>query len=142
MTAAVALGYRAVEGAPTPEEYVRLRAEAGLSPKTPVQAAAAIAGTWRFRHVRAASGEAVAMGRVIGDGGWYFLIADMATLPPHQGRGLGSGLLDALLGDVRAAAPPGALVTLLADPPGRRLYASRGFRDSAPGSVGMLLVLD
>ncbi|WP_370260313.1 hypothetical protein [Cryobacterium sp. TMT3-29-2] len=29
------------------------------------------------------------MGRIIGDGGWYFHIADMATLPEFQGRGLG-----------------------------------------------------
>ena len=65
----------------------------------------------------------------------------MATLPEHQGRGLGGFLLDALLADVRVAAPPGAIVTLLADPPGRRLYASRGFRESAPPSIGMLLEL-
>jgi ribosomal protein S18 acetylase RimI-like enzyme len=81
------------------------------------------------------------MGRVIGDGGWYFHIADMAVLPEHQRRGLGSAVLDHLLQQIRDRAPNGALVTLLADPPGRSLYARHGFVESSPGSVGMILLL-
>jgi ribosomal protein S18 acetylase RimI-like enzyme len=81
------------------------------------------------------------MGRVIGDGGWYFHIADMAVLPEHQRRGLGSAVLDHLLQQIRDGAPDGALVTLLADPPGRSLYTRHGFVESAPGSVGMILLL-
>ena len=81
------------------------------------------------------------MGRIVGDGGWYFLIADMATLPEHQGKGLGSAVLDSLLDEIRTQAPQGAYVTLTADPPGRRLYESRGFSDVAPDRTGMHLVL-
>lgn len=80
------------------------------------------------------------MGRVIGDGGWYFLVADMATLPDHQGRGVGGAVLDALLDDIRTHAPEGAYVTLTADPPGRGLYESRGFMDVAPARTGMFLI--
>jgi GNAT superfamily N-acetyltransferase len=69
------------------------------------------------------------MGRVIGDGGWYFVIADMATLPEHQRHGIGGAILDSLLEDIQARAPQGAYVSLTADPPGRPLYASRGFTD-------------
>jgi GNAT superfamily N-acetyltransferase len=76
------------------------------------------------------------MGRVIGDGGWYFII-DMATLPDHQRRGLGAAVLDHLLAETRDRAPEGAWVNLLADPAGRKLYASRGFTETAPGSIGM-----
>ena len=54
------------------------------------------------------AGQPPARGRVIGDGGWYFHIADMATLPEHQGRGLG-----------------------------HRLYESMGFVETAPESLGM-----
>jgi hypothetical protein len=32
-------------------------------------------------------------------------------------------------------------VDLLADPPGRRLYARHGFAETAPGSIGMALRL-
>jgi len=81
------------------------------------------------------------MGRVIGDGGWYFHVVDMAVLPDHQRRGLGSAVLTHLLEQIRARAPKGAFVSLLADPPGRRLYARHGFVESAPDSVGMALLL-
>ena len=43
----------------------------------------------------------VAMGRLIGDGGWYFHVVDMAVLPEHQRRGLGSAVRDYLLAQVR-----------------------------------------
>jgi ribosomal protein S18 acetylase RimI-like enzyme len=81
------------------------------------------------------------MGRVLGDGGWYFHIVDMAVLPAHQRRGLGDAVLTALLEAIRRKAPAGAYVNLLADPPGRRLYERHGFRDTAPGSIGMARIL-
>jgi len=105
------------------------------------QATAAITGSWTFRHVLDPDGNVVGMGRIVGDGGWYFLIADMATLPAHQGRGIGSAILDSLLEQIRTDAPPGAYITLTADPPGRRLYETRGFVDVAPHRTGMHLVL-
>lgn len=133
-------GYQLLHDSPALEDYLRLRQESGLTPRTAEQGQAAIAGSWSFRRVIDVRGETVGMGRVIGDGGWCFLIADMATLPEHQGRGLGGAVLDSLLSDIRARAPKGAYVTLTADPPGRRLYESRGFADVAPGQTGMHMV--
>jgi len=82
------------------------------------------------------------MGRLIGDGGWYFHVVDMAVLPEHQRRGLGGVVLTHLLEQIRRRAPRDAYVSLLADAPGRQLYARYGFVESAPGSLGMALVLD
>jgi ribosomal protein S18 acetylase RimI-like enzyme len=79
------------------------------------------------------------MGRVIGDGGWYFHIVDIAVLPEHQRCGLATVVLRYLLEEIRARAPRGAYVSLLADAPARRLYARHGFVESAPESVGMAL---
>lgn len=125
--------------APTVEEYLRLRAESGLTPRTRAQAEAAIPGSWATCTVRhRESGEAVA-DRVIGDGGWYFHVVDMAVLPAYQRRGLGDAVLSALRQRIEDAAPPGAYVTLMADAPGRRLYERHGFVDTAPRSVGMAL---
>lgn len=152
--ASLAPGYRLLLEPPTVDEYRRLRAVSGLSPKSAGQAEGAIAGTWTWRTVRRAApdapgrggrgadqpGEAVAMGRVIGDGGWYFLVADMATLPEHQGRGIGKAVLRSLLAEIRERAEPGAYVTLTADPPGRRLYEAHGFADVAPARTGMSLL--
>ncbi|WP_372594217.1 GNAT family N-acetyltransferase [Actinotalea sp.] len=123
---------------PTIEDYLHVRASSGLSPKSVPQGEGALAGSWCWSVVRH-DGRAVAMGRVIGDGGWYFHVADMATLPEHQGRGLGRRVLTDLLAQIEEAAPEGAYVTLMADEPGRRLYASMGFVEAAPESLGMRL---
>jgi ribosomal protein S18 acetylase RimI-like enzyme len=79
------------------------------------------------------------MGRVIGDGGWYFHVVDLAVLPSHQRRGLGDLMLTRLLEVVRAAAPPDPYISLMADQPGRRLYERHGFKPTAPRSIGMAI---
>jgi ribosomal protein S18 acetylase RimI-like enzyme len=136
-------GYRMVEGPPSVEEYLALRARSGLSPKTEEQARAGVGGEWAACHVcHEESGASVAMGRVLGDGGWYFHVVDMAVLPEHQRRGLGDAVLTTLLERIRGDAPPGAYVNLLADPPGRRLYDRHGFTETAPHSIGMALRLE
>jgi len=135
--------YTLREGAPPAGDYLLLRVRAGLSPKTEEQAAAAISGSWAACHVvHEAEARSVAMGRLIGDGGWYFHVVDMAVLPEHQRRGLGTAVLTYLLEQIRQRAPRNAYVSLLADPPGRGLYARSGFVESAPDAVGMVLVLD
>jgi ribosomal protein S18 acetylase RimI-like enzyme len=135
-------GYRLVGGPPTVADYLSLRQRSGLSPRRSDQAAAALPGSWAAVHVlQEASGTTVGMGRVLGDGGWYFHVVDMAVLPEHQRRGIGDGILAALLAAIRDGAPAGAYVNLLADPPGRRLYQRHGFRDTAPDSVGMAQIL-
>ncbi len=63
----------------------------------------------------------------------------MAVLPSHQRRGIGDAVLGWLVDRIRSDAPPGAWITLLADPPGRRLYERHGFVETAPGSVGMAI---
>ncbi|WP_193105365.1 GNAT family N-acetyltransferase [Brachybacterium sp. FME24] len=131
-------GYRVRHEAPTSAEYVRLREETGLSPRTPAQAAGALAASWAWTVVRDERDALAAMGRVIGDGTWYFHLADIATAPDHQRRGLGRVVMEDLISRIDAAAPPNPYITLLADPPGQSLYRSLGFVESDP-SVGMRL---
>lgn len=134
--------YLLVASTPAEADYLHLRRASGLSPRTADQAKTALPGSWAACHmVHVESGQTVAMGRLIGDGGWYFHVVDMAVLPEHQRRGLGDRVLTHLLDVIRDAAPPGAYVSLMADPPGRRLYERHGFTDSAPTSVGMAMVL-
>lgn len=144
-------GYTLHVGYPSVQEYCRLRRESGLTPKSEAQAAPVAAGSWygcyiSFTDPSTASPSdptTVAMGRVIGDGGWYFHVADMATLPEHQGKGLGKAIVRELLGAIRANAPVGPgnepYVTLLADAPGRKLYQGFGFAETAPRTLGMAL---
>lgn len=84
------------------------------------------------------------MGRIIGDGGWYFHIADMATLPEHQRKGLGGIILKHLLSYIRENIPGGGkpYISLSADPPGRRLYDQHGFVAGEKfDELGMVLVM-
>jgi ribosomal protein S18 acetylase RimI-like enzyme len=134
--------YALREGPPDVDAYLDLRERAGLSVRRADQARGALAGSWYAVHVLArATGVAVGMGRVIGDGGWYFHIADMAVLPEHQRRGIGDAILTALLARIRTKAPPGAFVSLLADEPGRPLYRRHGFTETGPRSIAMALLL-
>lgn len=132
--------YSIVEAAPSAEDYCRLRAESGLTPKTPEEARAAIAGGWLTVHaVERNTDEVAGMARVIGDGSWYFHICDVAVLPAHQRQGIGRTLMEQVLGAIDAAAvSEQPYVTLMADAPGVRLYESLGFVPSAPRSIGMV----
>ncbi|EMR69542.1 putative gnat family n- protein [Eutypa lata UCREL1] len=143
----IAAGYILHDGYPSVEDYVHLRTASGLSPKTTAQATVALQNSWYGCYVTRAdegpAGKAVAMGRVIGDGGWYFHIADMAVLPDHQRRGLGDSVLKCLLAKIKTDAVPGvSYVSLMADGPGRKLYAKNGFVDGMPASMGMTLVFN
>ena len=137
-TAPLPAGYRLSSEPPTSAEYVRLRQVSGLSTRTPEQAAGALVNSWAWTTIRTADGALAAMGRTLGDGTWYFHLADIATDPAHQRRGLGRAVMADLIGRIERAAPPHPYITLLADPPGQRLYRSLGFVDSSP-SLGMRL---
>ncbi|MGB6181163.1 MAG: GNAT family N-acetyltransferase [Rhodococcus sp. (in: high G+C Gram-positive bacteria)] len=129
--------YRLVSSVPGLADYRRLRSDAGLTPVTVEQAVPALRNAWAGCHlVHESTGDVVAMGRVIGDGGWYFHIVDMATAPDHQRQGLGDRVLNWLLDTITEAAPDSPYITLMADPPGRRLYEKHGFTTTP--SVGLV----
>jgi len=124
--------------APPLQDYLRLRQEAGLSPFTPEAAAIGLKGT--YFGVRVMCGEEIiGMGRIIGDGGCFFQVTDIAVQPAHQGRGLGKRIMAALVDHLKVAAPESAYVSLIADVPANRLYAQFGFEETAPRSLGMAM---
>ena len=120
---------------PTPDEYLTLRAAAGLSPFSRAAAELALPNTI-FAVVIEEAGRAIGMGRLIGDGGCFFQIVDIAVDPAFQGRGLGKRIMSGLMAHV-ATLPKGAYVSLIADTPADRLYAQFGFVATAPRSLGM-----
>jgi GNAT superfamily N-acetyltransferase len=123
-------GYAYVPSPPPLDDYVNLRIITGLTPKSAEQGSKALAGSWFSCHITyaAKSGtQVVGMGRVIGDGGWYFHVADMAVHPDHQKKGLGDYILSKLLEKIEQEAPDRPYINLIADPPGVKLYARHGF---------------
>jgi GNAT superfamily N-acetyltransferase len=74
------------------------------------------------------------MGRVVGDGGLNFEIVDVAVDPAHQGKGLGTLIMQPIMSFLEGEAPSGAYVSLIADVP--RLYEKFGFKRTHPKSEG------
>ena len=129
-------GYELAIEVPSAEEYRHLRVSAGLSPKSVEGAALGLPNTW-FAVVIRHGGQVVGMGRVIGDGGLFFQVVDIAVEPDHQARGLGRVIVGTIVQHLRQHAPAGAYVSLIADGEAHRLYSSFGFSLTAPASVGM-----
>jgi GNAT superfamily N-acetyltransferase len=125
-----------VERFPDVDDYCRLRSQAGMSPKTPQAARKGLPNTLYGVSLRR-EGEVIGMGRIIGDGGCFYTVVDIAVAPPYQGKGLGKRIMNALDAWLRANAEPSAYVTLVADGEARYLYAKYGFVETAPASVNM-----
>ena len=81
------------------------------------------------------------MGRIVGDGGLFLFVVDIAVTPAWQGRGWGRRIMAALVEQLRVRAPARAMVGLIADGTAFRLYEQFGFRLVAPAAHGMLLRL-
>ena len=125
-----------VEQFPDVADYCRLRIATGLSPRTREAAARGLPNTlYGVSLVR--DGAVVGMGRIIGDGGCFYTVVDIAVLPEVQKQGLGKRIMVALDAWLRANAPESACVSLVADGDAKHLYARYGFVESAPFAVNM-----
>ncbi|MEK3833063.1 GNAT family N-acetyltransferase [Paenibacillus sp. FSL R7-0128] len=122
---------------PSVEDYIALRQESGLSPMS-IEGAAAGLPNSAFAVTVYAGELLVGMGRVIGDGGCFFQVTDIAVKPSFQGRGLGK----IIMGEIRAfldSVPEKAYISLIADGEAAKLYAKYGFAPVMPASQGMFL---
>ena len=122
--------------APDVEEFRALRVTAGLSAVSTEAAARGLAGSCVAVSVRDA-GRLVGMGRVIGDGGCFYQVVDMAVEPGYQRRGIGFEIMKRLMQELRETAPKSAYVSLIADGDASKLYEKFGFEFTAPASAGM-----
>ena len=125
-----------VERFPGVDDYRRLRLAAGMTPKSEEAARRGLPNTLHGVSLLR-DGAVVGMGRVIGDGGCFFIVSDIAVLPELQGRGLGRRIMAALDAWLRANVPESAYVNLVADGDAKHLYAKFGFADTAPHSINM-----
>jgi ribosomal protein S18 acetylase RimI-like enzyme len=82
----------------------------------------------------------VGIGRVVGDGGCFFEVVDIAVRPEHQKKGLGDRIMKALMAYLHANAPSTAYVSLMADHGTPKFYERYGFEASVlPRKAGMFL---
>lgn len=121
---------------PSVPTYQALRVGSGLSSKTDEAAERGLPNTLFAVQILHDS-TPVGMGRVIGDGGCFFQVVDIAVLKAHQGKGLGKRIMGEILKYIEANVPASGYVSLIADGQAQDLYAQFGFVHTAPRSVGM-----
>ncbi|WP_201783678.1 GNAT family N-acetyltransferase [Pseudomonas sp. Leaf127] len=121
---------------PSVETYQALRIGSGLSAKTDDAAIRGLPNTLFAVQILYGS-MPVGMGRVIGDGGCFFQVVDIAVLVEHQGKGLGKRIMSEIMHYIETHVPESGYVSLIADGQAQDLYAQFGFVHTAPRSVGM-----
>lgn len=78
----------------------------------------------------------VGCGRVVGDGGLYFYIQDIIVHPEYQGRGVGEGIMERVMGYLKQHARQNAFIGLMAAVGVEDFYHRYGFQrrpDDRPG---------
>ena len=134
--------YTVIHATPSLETYIHLRASTGLTPKTVHATTIGLAHTLFAVQIAQSSSPntIVGMGRMIGDGGCFFQLVDMAVLPAHQGKGLGKLIMKELKEWMNRNVPESGTVLLFADGRANELYRRFGFVETAgltPSSIGM-----
>ena len=133
--------FRIEEEAPDGETFLRIRADAGMRPRSGEGVSKGLGNELYSVILRLEeSGEPVGMGRIVGDGGTIFVICDMAVTEEFQGKGGGTMIMNALMKYILSEAPPKAYINLMADVDG--FYERWGFEPSLPSSRGMVLRFD
>lgn len=128
--------YRLVARAPAVEDYNRVRVAASLGRRGPEAAKVGLANT--MFGVCVETGErVVGIGRIVGDGGLFFQVVDVAVVPEHQGEGLGAMVMDTLMSWLQGNASTDAYVQLIAEEGTTKFYERYGLRVRTPESSGM-----
>jgi GNAT superfamily N-acetyltransferase len=124
---------------PSVADYIAIRLAAGLSRKSKEAARIGLARSL-FGVVVYHDAEPIGIGRVIGDGGCFFEVTDIAVLPAHQKKGVGDLIMKAIMEYLHTHAPKTAYVSLMADHGTPHFYKRYGFSFAEmPKASGMFL---
>lgn len=130
------MSYSILREVPSVETYRTLRSGSGLSQKSTEAAERGLPHSL-FAVQILAGVTPIGMGRVVGDGGCFFQVVDIAVLKEHQGKGIGKTIMKEIVQYLEANVPESGYVSLIADGEAHKLYAQFGFVLTAPASVGM-----
>ncbi|MFT5038579.1 MAG: GNAT superfamily N-acetyltransferase [Flavobacteriaceae bacterium] len=131
--------YELRQEVPSVSDYIHIRLNAGLSRKSEEAATIGLSNSI-FSVVVYFNNDPIGIGRIIGDGGCFFEITDMAVLPEHQKKGVGALIMKALVDYLQSHAPSTAYVSLMADHGTPHFYGKFGFTLSEmPKSSGMYM---
>jgi GNAT superfamily N-acetyltransferase len=122
-----------------PQEFLQVRQELGLPAVSFATAARALRDDL-FDVVVLLDGETpVACARVLGDGALTFYLQDVLVVPRMQRKGIGTKIMELVLGHLGSIAPPGAFIGLMASPGTEAFFARHGFAARPADAPGMQL---
>ncbi|MGG3281897.1 GNAT family N-acetyltransferase [Paenibacillus solani] len=122
---------------PLSKEYMDLKLDAGLPEMEEAVAKTALTHSLLCVLIRDENDRLIGMGRVIGDGAFYFQLADIIVSIPYRDHGIEEMLVSELLKHLGKIAPSGTEVTVITDVPGIKLYQNAGFKLLYPERYGM-----
>jgi ribosomal protein S18 acetylase RimI-like enzyme len=115
-----------VEKLPTAQEYNWLRNLVGWRTYQEDVIEKALPNT--LYCVCACCGEQlVGMARIIGDGGMVYYIQDVIVIPDYQRQGIGTQMMDAIMGYIRTHASQNTIVGLMSAKGKEAFYEKYGF---------------
>jgi ribosomal protein S18 acetylase RimI-like enzyme len=115
-----------IEALPSPAGYNHLRALVGWGTYAEEVIAQALPRSL-YSVCAYRDGELVGMARVIGDGGLVYYVQDVIVVPVCQRQGIGTRMMDQVMGYIRAHAGPNAVVGLMAAGGKEPFYEKYGF---------------
>lgn len=124
---------------PTPEEFNQLRESVGWGAILPVRHAATALNNSLFCVSVYIGRQLVGMGRIVGDGGYVFLLQEVIVLKEFRGQGIGSRIVTRLLERIDELALERANVVLMSSLDHEGFYERFGFqrRPNAHRGAGM-----
>ena len=96
-----------------------------------------------FCVVAYADSELVGMGRIVGDKGFIYFIADIIVKPEYQGKGIGAKIMNSIMLYLEENAPENSYITLMAAKGKEDFYEKFGFfkRPTEKYGCGMMIEL-
>jgi GNAT superfamily N-acetyltransferase len=132
------MSYLVIERTPTVREYNEVRQAAGLRVKDEIAARNGLANTL-YAVCIVHDEVVVGIGRVIGDGGLFYDIVDIAVVAEYQRQGIGKMIMKALLAYIDAHARPSSLICLIANKGVAPFYEKFGFEAREPDMPAMII---
>jgi len=115
-----------VEKLPSATQYNRLRAAVGWGVYDEAVIERALPNTL-YCLCAFVDGELVGMARVIGDGAMVYYIQDVIVLPVYQRQGIGTQMMDRVMGYIRAHASHNTIIGLMAASGKEAFYENYSF---------------
>jgi ribosomal protein S18 acetylase RimI-like enzyme len=120
------LDYQIIEKLPAPEDYNQLRQLVGWGTYERDVIEQYLPNSLYF-VCAVKDGEIIGMARIIGDGGIAFYIQDVIVKPDYQRQGIGTQLMDKIMGYIRIHANNNSVIGLMAARGKEQFYTRYGF---------------